>query len=281
MSDNHWIELAVTIPDTDQEKRDIATALLADIGCESFSETDTGIIAYISSSLFSGEKLIDSGVYDLPVLKGIEISNRIIERVNWNKEWEKNFHPVIIAGQCSIRAPFHPKPDNVEFDIIIEPKMSFGTGHHQTTALMTELLIATDVKGLKVLDMVCGTGVLAILAFIKGAASVSAVDIDEWACVNTTENCSLNNCIVDVRQGDISTVEGERYDLILANITRNILIENMNTLGSCLNQGGILFLSGFYSEDLSEIEKATDTAGLIPGKVLSKDDWCAASFRKK
>ena len=281
MSDNHWIELAVTIPDTDQEKRDIATALLADIGCESFSETDTGIIAYISSSLFSGEKLIDSGVYDLPVLKGIEISNRIIERVNWNKEWEKNFHPVIIAGQCSIRAPFHPKPDNVEFDIIIEPKMSFGTGHHQTTALMTELLIATDVKGLKVLDMGCGTGVLAILAFIKGAASVSAVDIDEWACINTTENCNINNCIVDVRQGDISTVEGEKYDLILANITRNILIENMNTLGLCLNEGGILFLSGFYSEDLSEIEKATDSAGLIPGKVLSKDEWCAASFRKK
>jgi ribosomal protein L11 methyltransferase len=280
MSNNNWTELTVIIPDVDQEKRDIAIALLADIGCESFSETDSGITAYISSSLFTDETLIASGIYDLPILKGIEISNRIIERVNWNKEWEKNFSPVIIARQCSVRAPFHPKPDNVEFDIIIEPKMSFGTGHHQTTALMVELLMGSDPKGKKVLDMGCGTGVLAILAYFKGAAAVSAVDIDEWACLNTTENCDINKCVVDVRQGDISTVAGEKYDIILANITRNILIENMNTLCSCLNPSGMLFLSGFYTDDITEIEKATGEAGLIPGKVLSKDNWCAAAFRK-
>jgi|WetSurMetagenome_2_1015567.scaffolds.fasta_scaffold00524_4 ribosomal protein L11 methyltransferase len=280
MNDNNCIELTVIIPDADQEKRDIAVALLADIGYESFSDTQTGVTAYISSSLFSDEALTACGIYNLPVLSGIVISNKPIERVNWNEEWEKNFQPVIIAEKCSVRAPFHPKPQNVDFDIVIEPKMSFGTGHHQTTALMTELLIGTDVKGLKVLDMGCGTGLLAILSSMKGASEVSAVDIDEWACINTIENCLVNNCNINVRQGDILTVAGEKYDLILANITRNILIENMATLSSCLNPSGRLFLSGFYNDDITEIEKATYAAGLMPGKVLSRDEWCAASFRK-
>jgi ribosomal protein L11 methyltransferase len=281
MNYNNQIELTVIIPDADQEKRDIAVALLADIGYESFSDTQTGVTAYISSSLFSGEALNTCGIYNLPVLSGIVTSTRLIKRVNWNREWEKNFQPVIIAERCSVRAPFHPKPQNVDFDIIIEPKMSFGTGHHQTTALMTELLLGTDVKGLKVLDMGCGTGLLAILSSMKGASDVSAVDIDEWACINTSENCLANNCIINVRQGDILTVAGEKYDLILANITRNILIENMTALSSCLNQSGRLFLSGFYNDDITEIEKATFAAGLMPGKVLSRDEWCAASFRKK
>jgi len=280
MTENNWIELQVSIPGADPEKREIATALLADIGFDSFSDTEEGITAYISSSLWSENGVRHSGLFDLPVLEGISISFKTIEKINWNREWEKNFHPVIIGGRLSVRAPFHPKPSGVEFDIIIEPKMSFGTGHHQTTALMAKLLLETDINGMDVMDMGCGTGLLAILACKKGASKVNAVDIDEWACTNSRENCIINNCNADIRNGDISLMKNEKYDLILANITRNILIENMNQLSDSLNGSGLLFLSGFYADDLPEIEKAAVSNGLIPGKVLSEDGWCAASFRR-
>jgi ribosomal protein L11 methyltransferase len=281
MADNGWIELTVGFSDVNDEKRDIAIAVLADIGYESFSDSPSGINAYISNSLFSVDTVMASGLFDIPVLSGIEISHRAIERVNWNHEWEKNFEPVIVADRLSVRAPFHPRPQNVDFDIVIEPKMSFGTGHNQTTALMAELLLNQNVKGLKVLDMGCGTGILAILASMKGATEVKAVDIDEWACINTQENCRTNNCSIDVSKGDISSVSGERYHLVMANITRNILIENMNILCSCVKEGGTLFLSGFYSEDLRKITEATGGEGFIPVTVLSKDEWCAAAYDKK
>ena len=280
MTENNWIELRVSIPGADQEKRDIATALLADIGFESFSDTEDGITAYISSSVWSEESVRSSGLFDLPVLDGLSVNFKTIEKVNWNSEWEKNFHPVVIGGRLSVRAPFHRKPSGVEYDIIIEPKMSFGTGHHQTTALMAELLLETDVRGREVMDMGCGTGLLAILACKKGASKVSAVDIDEWACTNTRENCIVNNCSADIRKGDISAMRGEKYDLVLANITRNILIENMEQLSGSLHGSGLLFLSGFYADDLPEIEKAAESFGLIPGKVLSADGWCAVCFRR-
>jgi ribosomal protein L11 methyltransferase len=280
MADTDWIELSLNIPEADDEKRDIAVAILADIGFESFSNTESGITAYISSPEFTDNYIKSSGLLDLPMFKGTEAFYKIIERVNWNSEWEKNFQPVIIAGRCSVRASFHPKPEKIDFDIIIDPKMSFGTGHNQTTALMTELLLNTDVNGLKVLDMGCGTGILAILASMKGSREVSAVDIDEWACSNTSENCINNKCIVSVRKGDIATVTGEKFDLILANITRNILLENMELLCSCLNPGGLLFLSGFYKNDLSDINIATGKNGLLPDSILYKDEWCAAAFRK-
>ncbi len=175
---------------------------------------------------------------------------------------------------------FIPLPQNVDFDIVIDPKMSFGTGHHQTTALMIELLLDTDVTGCKVIDIGCGTGVLAILSFKKGAQNVTAVDNDEWACVNARENCLNNESIVLVREGDITSVKGEKYDIILANITRNILLENMDLLCSCLNTGGSILLSGFYKSDLKDITSATCSSGLLPGTVIDKDEWCAAAFRK-
>jgi ribosomal protein L11 methyltransferase len=280
MAETDWIELSLTIPEADEEKRDIAVAILADIGYESFSNTESGITAYISSPEFNYDLIKSSGLLDLPMFSGTETEYRIIERVNWNREWEKSFQPVVIAGRCSVRASFHPKPENIDFDIIIDPKMSFGTGHNQTTVLMTELLLDADVNGLRVLDMGCGTGILAILASMKGAQQVSAVDIDEWACSNTSENCINNNCSVSVRKGDIATVTGEKYDLILANITRNILLENMELLSSCLNPGGLLFLSGFYRNDLPVISESTGKNGLLPDSVLNKDEWCAAAFRK-
>lgn len=280
MADSDWIELSLIIPDPDDGKREVAVAILADIGFESFANNEAGIAAYIQGMKFSSEMVTATGILDLPMFQGGSLSYRTIEKINWNLEWEKNFEPVIIANRCYVRAPFHPKPEGVDFDIVIEPKMSFGTGHHQTTALMTELLLNSDVTDLQVLDMGCGTGILAILASQKGAAGVNAVDIDEWACINTLENASLNNCEIVVRKGDIASVEGEKYDLILANITRNILLENMTTLNSCLNQGGTLFLSGFYSKDLPEITKATASSGLTFITRIIKDDWCAASFRK-
>lgn len=280
MADNDWTELSIFIPDADDEKRDVAIALLADAGFESFSNTETGVLAYIRNEAFTSETVNESGLLDLPMFKGCNISHRIIEKTDWNVEWEKSFSPVIIAKRCSVRPPLHQKPEGTDYDIVISPHMSFGTGHHQTTALMTELLLDVNVKGLRVLDMGCGTGILAILSFLKGASEVIAVDIDEWACDNTRENALLNKSNIVVRKGDIASVAGEKYDIILANITRNILLENMETLCSCLAPGGYLMLSGFYRQDLHLISTATESSGLALSKEISKDEWSAVAFSK-
>ncbi len=280
MVETDWIEISLHIPSPDDEKREIAMAYLAESGFESFSETDTGIKAYIVSEKYSEETLKESDLFILPAFKGSTFDISTIERVNWNSEWEKNFNPVIIDGRCSVRAPFHQKPEGTEFDIIIEPKMSFGTGHHQTTSLMTSLLLETDVEGLDVLDMGCGTGILAILAWLKKACKVVAVDIDEWACLNTTENAAANNCILEVRKGDIASVKDEKYNLVMANITRNILIDNMSVLSDILKSSGELFLSGFYESDLKVITDAASRFRLEIKRKISKDGWCAAHFVK-
>lgn len=198
--------------------------------------------------------------------------------MNWNEEWEKNFEPIDVDGKCHVRAPFHPKTE-AEFDIVIEPKMSFGTGHHETTHMMIQHLLETDVTGLKTLDMGCGTAILAILAEMKGAKPIDAIDIDNWCYLNSIENAQRNNCKeISVYEGEASLLNGKNYDLIIANINRNILLNDMQAYVNCLNKGGILLLSGFYNEDIPFIDAACTEKGLTYVKKLERNNWVSLKY---
>lgn len=280
MEPSGYVELNVIIPSPDDTKREMAIALLSEEGFSSFLETPSGINAYIDAGAFDEAAVSGYGLERIEGLKGATFSHSLIEKVNWNREWEKNFEPVLIGGRCCVRASFHQPDPVTEYDIIIDPKMSFGTGHHHTTALMAEMLLELPVKDKDVIDIGCGTGILAILAAKRGASSVDAADIDEWAVSNTAENARINSVDITVWQGDIASINGKSYDIVLANITRNILLENMISLCDALRQKGTLFLSGFYQTDICDITEAAKERGLERIATLERDSWCAAAFVK-
>jgi ribosomal protein L11 methyltransferase len=201
-----------------------------------------------------------------------------IEQENWNATWEQNFNPILVGGVCAVRAPFHEKTE-VAYDIVIEPKMSFGTGHHETTHMMLQHILDHDFWGKAVLDMGSGTGVLAILAEKKGAKAVDAVDFDNWCYLNALENVERNNCKnIRVYEGDAALLKGKKYDIILANINRNILLEDLPHYVKCLNTNGLLFLSGFYKEDIIAISAKCGELGLKFEKNLEKNNWVAVKY---
>ena len=257
--------------------------LIAELGekpFESFVETETGIVAYIQKDL-----CYDTVLEDIYILSSSEftISYRIeeIDQVNWNEEWEKNFEAIDVDGKCHVRAPFHEKTV-AEFDIVIEPKMSFGTGHHETTHMMIQHLLETDVVGKKTLDMGCGTAILAILAEMKGAKPIDAIDIDNWCYLNSIENAERNKCTeISVYEGDASLLLNKKYDLIIANINRNILLNDMQTYVTCLSQNGILLLSGFYNEDIPFIDESCVEKGLVFVKKLERNNWVSLKYLKQ
>lgn len=256
---------------------EILIAELGELPFESFVESEFGVTAYIQKQLWT-ENVID----DLYILKSPEFfityTVEEIEQVNWNEEWEKNFEPIDVDGTCHVRAPFHPKTD-AKFDIIIEPKMSFGTGHHETTHMMIQHLLDMDVAGLKTLDMGCGTAILAILAEMKGAKPIDAIDIDNWCYLNSIENAERNNCHeISVYEGDAALLKDKKYDLIIANINRNILLGDMKQYASCLNKGGILLLSGFYEEDIPAINYSCVEQGLKFAKKLQRNNWVSLKY---
>ncbi len=256
---------------------DVLIAQLGEKGFESFAETEQGPVAYIPEKEWSPQIL-----EDVPILNHSDVeiawSMKKIEQQNWNAEWEKNFQPIKVGDSCLVRAPFHPS-ENTEYDLIIEPKMSFGTGHHETTHMMLQHILDTDFAGKSVLDMGCGTGVLAILAKMKGATAVDAIDIDEWCFLNTKENVERNNCgDIHVFQGDSALLTSKKYDVILANINRNILLEDIPTYVNCLNNQGMLFLSGFYLDDLDAISSKCGAYGLEFEKKLEKNNWVSAKY---
>lgn len=260
-----------------QPASDILIAELGDLGFESFVENEEGLLAYILKSEWKEQTLDDLFVLQHPDFE-ITWTSKEIEQQNWNSEWEKNFHPIRVGDGCMVRAPFHAKED-VTYDIVIEPKMSFGTGHHETTFMMLQHILNTDFEGKSVLDMGCGTGVLAILAKMKGARSADAIDIDEWCYVNSLENVERNNCAdIQVFQGDRGLIQNKKYDVILANINRNILLEDIPVYANCLNNGGALFLSGFYLEDLDAISAKCAAHGLEFEKNLEKNRWISAKY---
>ena len=260
-----------------QPASEILIAELGLAGFESFVENEDGIAAYIPKEEYepeslSGIHILQSGEYD------ISNTSKEIEQVNWNKEWEKNFHPILVDENCSVRAPFHPEPD-VKYDIVIEPKMSFGTGHHATTHMMIRFLLKQDLQGKKVLDMGCGTGVLAILAEKRGAKAVDAIDIDNWCYLNTLENLERNGCSkITAYEGAAELLEGKEYDTITANINRNILLEDIKIYSKCLKVGGELYLSGFYGADIPAIKKECDKHFFDYTDSFERDEWVALRF---
>jgi ribosomal protein L11 methyltransferase len=256
---------------------------LSEEGFESFIELDNSFKAYIPSSLYPAPEEEAPGLRQTePLLKEFHVQYtwKTITEQNWNEEWEKNYDPVIINEKCFIRAPFHPSLPGMEYEIIIEPKMSFGTAHHETTALMIGLILETKCDGKRVLDMGCGTGILAILARKTGAVSVVAIDNDEWSYLNCKDNILKNNIEgIDVVLGDVNNLKDYTADIVFANINRNVLIEQIPFYSAILPAGD-LFLSGFYDTDLETISKIAKENGFLLMKYLVKNSWVAAKFRK-
>ncbi len=261
-----------------QPGTEILIAELGYAGYESFVETEEGVTAYIQKDEWNKDILEDIDILKSTEFK-IDYTSTEIEQINWNTEWEKNFSPIEVDTRCTVRAPFHPKR-NFEYEIVIEPKMSFGTGHHETTFMMLQYILDNDFIGKSVLDMGCGTAVLAILAEMRGAQIIDAIDIDEWCFENSTENIQTNNCQnISVYLGDASLLKDKKYDVIIANINRNILLQDMAAYKECLNSSGTLFLSGFYNEDLAVITESCNNLGLHFVDNKQKNKWVAAKFK--
>ena len=258
---------------------EILIAELGHVGFESFVENDNGVTAYIQKQEWNSKILDDLYILDSNEFK-IKYSHHEVVQTNWNKEWEKNFNPIQVDGLVSVRAPFHENP-SLKFDIVIEPKMSFGTGHHETTHMMIQHLLALDLKNKKVLDMGCGTGILAIFAEMKGAQPTDAIDIDNWCYQNSIENVQRNACKhITVLEGDSSLLKGKKYDVIIANINRNILLSDMKIYTDSLDQEGTLLLSGFYKDDMVVIESEVIKYGLVLDKMIQKNNWVALKYLK-
>lgn len=256
---------------------EILIAELGETAFESFAETENGVSAYVQKDLWD-ENILN----DIQILKSDDFKTDYtfeeIEQVNWNEEWEKNFEPIAVDNTCYVRAPFHEKR-NVKYDIVIEPKMSFGTGHHETTFMMIQHLLETDLTGKSTLDMGCGTAILAILAEMKGALPIDAIDIDNWCYLNSIENAERNNCKhISVYEGDAELLKGKKYDVIIANINRNILLNDMQQYADSLNKDGVLFLSGFYEEDIPFIDSSCTEKGLTFIKKQQKNNWVALKY---
>jgi len=277
-----YYEIAITFSDLNVWK-EIFVSLLADLGCESFAdgETDSVLLAYIAENNYHAEK-IKFFFETYSVKTDYKYKIQEIEQQNWNAVWEANYQPVMINDRCYIRAPFHA-PKETEYEIVIEPKMSFGTAHHETTSLMIEFLLEEEIENKSVLDMGAGTGILAILSYLRGAKPITAIDNDEWAYLNNIENNARNNAeTIRVKLGDASLLdEHEKYDVIIANINRNILLSDLPAYVNVLNKSGTIFLSGFYlAGDLEIISQKCSELRLNLVKVKDKNRWCAAKYSK-
>ena len=274
----NYIEYDFTVSPTEMGA-EILMAELAEVGFDSFEDTPTGIKAYIPKDSWNEHILQDIYLLSNPEFT---ISYQIteIEQVNWNEEWEKNFSPIVVEDLCTVRANFHPVP-NTRYDIVITPKMSFGTGHHETTYMMLQQLLPLSLEGAKVLDMGCGTGILAIMAALRGARDITAIDIDPWCVENATENVQQNDCsFITIKEGDVSLIAGEQYNLILANINRNILLSDIPAYTQALLPQGLLLVSGFYEEDLPAIKEKCQEVGLTYLSHIERNRWVSAKFQR-
>lgn len=262
-----------------QPGSEILIALISDFGFESFAQHENGFDAYIQVDLAGSVDLSELEFQDFTYKLTIEE----IETTNWNKEWEKNFEPVVVDNLLCIRAPFHAANTTVKFELIIMPKMSFGTGHHQTTRLMCKNMFDLDFEKKRVLDMGCGTGILAVLSKKLGAFEVVGIDNDTWCVENSLENCVANNCTdILIKLGDAKTLDKYRpFDIIIANINKNILKRDLVLYLEKLNQGGFVFLSGFFVTDVEDLKGLAEDLNLEFIKTRNEDEWAMLVFQKR
>ena len=284
MNSQEYIEVSIKITPFSEENAEIVTAEISELPFESFSNEDPFLKCYIQKDLYDAQalKVVLGGVegygFDL------EHSATLIPATNWNALWESQFNPIVVDNQCTIKASFHEGLKRTRFNITIDPKMAFGTGHHQTTYMMCRALLQNEeeVRGKVVMDMGCGTAILAILAAKMKASRVYGIDIDAVAAISAYDNARLNRVgtRIETYCGDASLLQRNSYDVLLANINRNILLQDIPTYALCIRKGGLLFVSGFYVEDMPMIVGTAMHAGLEYESHDSIDNWCCIKFRK-
>ena len=282
MNDYTKVKFAVT--PNEEMATDVLAALLAEIGFESFVPEDEGMSAYVPQALYNEENIANV-VAEFPI-EGFEITYdcQFIEGEDWNAQWEKNyFHPIVLGKDCVIHSTFHTDVPKARYDILIDPKMAFGTGYHQTTCHMLRAILASDMSGKSVLDMGCGTALLAILARKHGAEKVVAIDIDEFAYENAKENVALNGTPdIEVRLGGADAIkESDCFDYVIANINRNILLMDMVNYVRCMHSGSQIFISGFYTEDMEVLKEEAARHGLRYLDYAENDNWAMMKFVKE
>lgn len=266
----------------DTEFSEILMAEIAEAGFDTFMETDKGFEAYVELEKYDKQRLQeikDRYAAQMPLVFYIDR----IQKQNWNEEWEKSYQPILVADRCLIRADFHKPEKKYPYEIIITPKMSFGTGHHQTTYLMVKGQLAIDHAGKRVMDAGCGTAILSIMACKRGASAVEAFDIDEWSVVNGRENIEVNGCPnINIRQGKIADVDlTGTFDIILANINKNVLLDEMNEYQRFLKPGGLLLLSGFYTRDIPDLLAQASPYGLYEEHRDERETWASLRLCKR
>ena len=274
-----YIELLVRCDETYCE---IIQAELAEVGYEAFAEEERGFAAYTPVKTY--DKAATEAILKHYMMQAaLEWEVKELEKVNWNEEWEKNYQPIEVGTDCVVRATFHPARPDVPYEIVITPKMSFGTGHHQTTRLMLQQQLNLNHEGMRVLDVGCGTAILAIMAFKRGAAEVWACDIDEWCVENGEENCILNKCPeIQVRLGTLAESGiGGKYDIILANINKNVLLDEMDLYTEFLQPDGHLLLSGFYENDIPDLLALAHELGFEEVARFTDGNWASLQLLKQ
>lgn len=280
---NDYIELRFNIDPCSETATDILAALLADAGCESFVPDDAGLTAYVDKRGYDSA-MIETAVASMPIKCEIKAETPVtVEGRDWNEEWEKNyFKPIVIDNRCVIHSSFHTDIPVCDYDITIDPKMAFGTGHHATTSLIVEQLLSIDLNSKKFLDMGTGTGILAILAAMRGASPVTAIEIDPPAHANAVENVALNgHPEIDVLLGDASRLGGiGGVDVFVANINRNVITTDIADYSATLVPDAIVLLSGFYTEDIEIVVEAARKAGLTPSGHTERDNWACLRLKK-
>lgn len=277
----NYFEVRFFIEPYEEYISDVLAAELGEIGFDSFVPTEESLDAYILDTVFDESK-IKNLLADFPFEAAIDYKVTQIESKNWNEEWEKHyFEPIVIGNDCVIHSSFHKNVPKAKYDIIIDPKMAFGTGHHETTSLVIGQILLMDLDGKTVLDMGCGTAVLAILAAMRSAKQIVAIDIDTWCTENSLENIAINKISgIEVKLGDVELLKGLHFDIIFANINRNILLSDMEQYVDCLSSGGELYMSGFYKQDIPLIEAEANRIGLTLIDYKEKNNWVAVKTIK-
>ncbi len=275
----NYTKITFNLTPDSEENREILVAVLAVLAFESFDETEEQVLGYVPGESFNFAEMNEI-TSTLPF--SVHTENEMIPDQNWNEVWEKNyFKPLLIGNRCLVRAPFHTEYEPAEFELVIEPKMAFGTGNHETTTLVAEQILNMDLTGKTVLDMGCGTGILGMLASLKGAKSVTAIDIDTWSFESTVENARLNNIFnLEAKLGDASLLRNESYEIIFANIHKNVIINDLPAYEKVLKSGGKLYLSGFYTHDMPDVKKKAESLGLQETGFHEKNNWAVYLFEK-